>query len=119
MLIKGAIFMFYNSVIPYQATIGKRTRFAYGGIGVVIHKRAVIGQNTVIGTNVTVGGRSNHYEVPAIGNNVYISTGAKVLGPIIVGDNSIIGANAVLISNVEENSVYAGVPAKKIKTIKQ
>lgn len=113
-IIKGIIFLIYNSVIPYQAKIGKGTRFAYGGIGVVIHKRAVIGTKCVIGTNVTIGGKSGHYQVPIIGNNVYISTGAKVLGPIKIGSNATIGANAVAIKNVEDNTVVVGVPAKKL-----
>lgn len=116
MIIKGIIFLIYNSVIPYQAKIGKGTRFAYGGIGVVIHKRAVIGTKCVIGTNVTIGGKSGHYQVPIIGNNVYISTGAKVLGPIKIGSNATIGANAVAIKNVEDNTVVVGVPAKKLNS---
>lgn len=115
-IIKGIIFLIYNSVIPYQAKIGKGTRFAYGGIGVVIHKRAVIGTKCVIGTNVTIGGKSGHYQVPIIGNNVYISTGAKVLGPIKIGSNATIGANAVAIKNVEDNTVVVGVPAKKLNS---
>lgn len=69
----------------------------------------------MIGTNVTIGGRSGHYEVPSIGNHVEICTGSKVLGPIHIGDNTVIGANAVVINNVPDNAVVAGVPAKIIK----
>ena len=115
-IIKGIIFLIYNSVIPYQAKIGKGTRFAYGGIGVVIHKRAVIGTKCVIGTNVTIGGKSGHYQVPIIGNNVDISTGAKILGLIKIDSNATIGANAVAIKNVEDNTVVVGVPAKKLNS---
>lgn len=50
------IFLVYNSKVPYQAKIGKGTKLGYGGIGVVIHKKSVIGNNCIIGQHVTVGG---------------------------------------------------------------
>lgn len=109
------IFLLYNSKLPAGARIGKGSRLGYGGIGVVIHDRAVIGAHVMIGPNVTIGGRSGHYEVPVIGNNVDISTGAKVLGPIKIGNNVIIGANAVVIKDVPDDAVVAGVPARIIR----
>ena len=109
------IFLLYNSKVPAGAKIGKGTRLGYGGIGVVIHDRAVIGADVMIGPNVTIGGRSGHYEVPVIGDRVEISTGAKVLGPIKIGNNVIIGANAVVIKDVPDNVIVAGVPAKIIR----
>lgn len=108
-------YLAFNCAVPAEVKIGKNTRFGYGGIAVVIHKRATIGENCVIGTSVTIGGRSKHYEVPIIGDNVKISTGAKILGPIRIGNNVIIGANSVVISDVPDNSVVAGVPGKIIK----
>lgn len=115
-VVKLMAFLIYNSSVPFQCSIGKGTRFGYGGIGVVIHKESVIGTNCMIGTNITVGGRTGHEGgVPVIGNNVYIATGAKVLGPIVIGDNAVIGANAVVIKDVPNNAVVAGVPAKIIK----
>ena len=114
-LIKLLIFLIYNSSIPFEAEIGKGTRFAYSGIGVVLHKRTKIGKNCNIGTNVTIGGRSGHHEVPSIGDGVYLATGSKVLGPIKIGENSIVGANSVVIKDVPKNSVVAGVPAKVIR----
>lgn len=95
--------------------IEKGIIFGYGGIGVVIHKRTVIGAGGGINSNVTMGGRSKIKEVPVIGNNVYISTGAKILDEIAIGHNSVIGANTVVINDVPENSVVAGVPEKVIK----
>ena len=114
-IVKLFCFLLYNSSIPFQCQLGKGTRLAYGGIGVVLHKRTVMGKNCVIGTNVTVGGRSGHYEVPVIGDNVFIATGTKVLGPITVGDNVVIGANAVVIKDVPDNCTVVGSPAKIIK----
>lgn len=55
--------------------------------------------------------------VPTIGDDVYISAGARLLGDITVGDNVIIGANSVVISDVPSNSIVAGVPARVIRTI--
>lgn len=114
-VIKLICFLVYNSSIPFQCKIGKGTRFAYGGIGVVLHKRIIIGKDCTIGANVTIGGRSGYFKVPKIGNNVYIATGAKILGPITIADNVIIGANAVVINDVPANATVAGIPAKIIK----
>ena len=55
-LITLLIFLLYNSKVPYQATIGKGSSLGYGGIGVVIHSDTIIGNNCVIGQNVTLGG---------------------------------------------------------------
>ena len=85
---------------------------AYGGIGVIIHKDAVIGENCVIESNVTIGGRNNNPKVPVIGNNVFIGTGARILGDVHIGDNSIVGANAVVIHDVPANCSVAGIPAR-------
>lgn len=95
--------------------MGKGTKFGYGGIAVVIHARAVIGNNCIIGQCVTIGGKSKHKNVPRIGNNVQISIGAKILGPITIGDNVIVGANAVVVKDVPANCIVAGVPAKIIR----
>ena len=107
--------LIHNSAIYGETDIGEGTIFGYGGIAVVIHKRAKIGKNCIIGSNVTIGGRSKSKDVPIIGSGVYIATGAKVLGGICVGDNSVIGANAVVISDVPSNCVVVGIPAKIIK----
>jgi serine O-acetyltransferase len=118
-IVKGLIFLIYNSSIPYQCIIGSGSTFAYGGIAVVLHKRTVIGKKCIIGTNVTIGGKSNHYDVPSIGNNVKISAGAKILGPVTIGNNVTIGANAVVINDFPDNCVIAGIPAKIIKRISE
>jgi serine O-acetyltransferase len=109
-------FFLFNSSVPSTVKIGKTTKFAYGGIGVVIHERSVIGENCVIGQGVTIGGRSKHYEVPVIGNNVYIGAGARILGPVEIGDEVVIGPNSVVIDNIPSNSIAVGMPAKVIKS---
>lgn len=81
----------------------------------VIHARTVIGNKCTIGTCVTIGGKSGCYEVPIIGDNVQISSGAKILGPVRIGSNVIIGANAVVTKDVPDNCVVVGAPARIIR----
>lgn len=109
------MYLLFNSSVPASCTIGKGTVLAYGGIGIVVHARAVIGRNCMIGQNTTIGGKSGWYEVPIIGDNVQISAGARILGPIRIGSNVIIGANAVVVKDVPDNCIVAGIPAKIIK----
>jgi serine O-acetyltransferase len=108
-------FLLFNSSVPVQTKIGKNSKFAYGGIGCVIHARATIGNHCIIGQGITIGGRSKIEDVPVIGDYVYIGAGARILGNVIVGDNVVIGANAVVIHNVPSNCAVAGIPAKIIK----
>lgn len=114
---KGLAFLLFNTVIPYTATIGDGTKFAYGGIGCVIHARAIIGERVIIGQNTTIGRSLDPEDFPTIGNDVYISAGARIIGKIKVGNNVIIGANAVVNKDVPDNTIVAGVPAKKIRDI--
>ncbi len=84
------------------------------GAGVVIGETAIIGNNVTMYAGVVLGGTNlkQGKRHPTIGNNVVIGTGAKVLGPITVGDNVRIGANSVVIHNVPEGSVVVGVPGR-------
>ena len=109
-------YLLFNCSVPASCTIGKGTKFGYYGMAVVVHSRAVIGRNCVIGTCVTIGGRSKHVDVPVIGDNVYIGTGAKILGPVKIGNNVVIGAGAVVISDIPDNCVVVGMPAKVVKS---
>ncbi len=95
------------------ATIGKGL-FIDHGMGIVIGETAEIGDNCTIYQNVTLGGtgKDKGKRHPTIGNNVLIGCGAKVLGPFSVGDNAKIAANAVVLSEVPENSTAVGVPAR-------
>ncbi len=98
------------------ATIG-RGLFIDHGMGIVIGETAEIGDNCTIYQNVTLGGtgKDKGKRHPTIGSNVLIGCGAKVLGPFTVGDNSKIAANAVVLTEVPENSTAVGVPARVVK----
>lgn len=114
---KVLIFFLFNSVVPYTTTIGRGSRFAYGCIGVVLHGRAVIGERVIIGQGVTVGRKLSPNGIPVIGNDVYISAGARILGDIVIGNNVIIGANSVVVSSIPSNCIAAGSPARVIRMI--
>ncbi|WP_426350916.1 serine O-acetyltransferase [Alloiococcus sp. CFN-8] len=73
-----------------------------------------IGENCWINQQVTIG-YSGHGRAPIIGDDVMITCGAKVLGSITVGDNAVIGANAVVIKDVEDGAVMGGIPARSLK----
>ncbi|AUS25559.1 serine O-acetyltransferase [Paenibacillus jamilae] len=87
------------------------------GIGVVIGETAVIGSNVTIYQNVTLGGTGKDVgkRHPTIGNRVVLGAGAKVLGPIRIGDYSKIGAGAVVLKNVPDNCTVVGVSAGIVK----
>lgn len=107
----------FRCVIPSECSIGEGSRFAYGGICVVLNKNAQLGNNCMIGQGVTIGGKpGQNGGVPVIGNNCYLAAGCKVLGGVTVGDNCVIGANAVVTHDIPDNCVVAGVPARVIKT---
>lgn len=97
------------------AKIGKGL-FIDHGMGVVIGETAEIGDNVVMYHGVTLGGtgKEKGKRHPTVGNNVLIGTGAKVLGPIIIGDGAKIGANAVVLKNIPANSTAVGIPAKVV-----
>ncbi|EHN13968.1 MULTISPECIES: serine O-acetyltransferase [Clostridium] len=114
-LIKLLIFLIYNCVIPYECEIGNGTKFGYGGMGVVIHKKSEIGSNCFVSQQVTIGGKTGYNEVPKFGDNVIIGAGAKILGPITIGNNVTIGAGAIVLKDVPDNAVVVGNPARVIK----
>ena len=107
-----------------KAKIGKNL-FIDQGMGVVIGETSDIADNVTIYHMVTLGGISpsinsnDQREVkrhPTLHDNVVVGSGAQILGPVIVGKNAKIGANAVVTKNVPENAVMVGIPAKNVGT---
>lgn len=98
------------------ARIGNRL-FIDHGMGVVIGETCEIGDDVVIYQGVTLGGtgKEKGKRHPTIGNNVVISSGAKVLGSFKVGDNSSIGANSVVLREVPPNCTVVGIPGRIVK----
>ena len=107
-----------------KAKIG-RNLFIDHGMGVVIGETSEIGDNVTIYHMVTLGGISPSINSddqrhtkrhPTLMDNVVIGSGAQILGPIVIGKNSKIGANAVVTKDVPENAVMIGIPAKNVGT---
>ncbi len=107
-----------------KAKIGENL-FIDHGMGVVIGETSEIGNNVTIYHMVTLGGISpsinsddqrNSKRHPTLMDNVVVGSGAQVLGPVVVGKNAKIGANAVVTKDVPENAVMVGIPAKNVGT---
>lgn len=81
---------------------------------IVVSSNSKIGKNCRIHEGVTIGSTNGSEKAPIIGNNVFIGSGAKIIGDITIADNVAIGANAVVIKSITEEGTYAGIPAKKI-----
>ena len=98
------------------AKIGRRFVIDHG-MGIVIGETAEVGDDVLIYHGVTLGGtgKDQGKRHPTIGNNVLISTGAKVLGPFKVGDNSRIAANAVVLTEVPADATAVGIPAQVVR----
>ena len=105
-----------------NAKIGKNL-FIDHGMGVVIGETSEIGDNVTIYHMATLGGISpsinsddqrNTKRHPTLMDNVVVGSGAQILGPVVVGKNAKIGANAVVTKDVDENSVMVGIPAKNV-----
>jgi serine O-acetyltransferase len=98
--------------LPCEAIVGRRFRIDHFG-GIVISGDTVFGEDCVVRNGVTVGLRNTGQRgSPVIGSRVDIGAGAKVLGPIRIGDDVAIGANAVVLIDVPPNSIAVGVPAR-------
>jgi serine O-acetyltransferase len=97
--------------LPCEVTVGRNFVIDHFG-GIIVSGFAKFGDNCRIRTGVVVGlRRLDEIAAPVIGDNVDIGAGAKLLGPIHIGNNTIIGANAVVLCDVPDNSIAVGVPA--------
>ena len=100
------------------ATIGRRF-FIDHGMGVVIGETTIIGDDCILYQGVTLGGvGTGEHKVkrhPTLNNNVMISAGAKIIGDVTIGDNSIVGASSVVLKDVPPNCTVVGVPGRIVK----
>lgn len=117
-----------NSELPPPSNIGKRIRFPHGLKGIVLHPNTIIEENVTIFHQVTCG-RGDMYKIfpnapksefskIILKEGCVLCAGAKIIcnrGTLIVGENTIIGANSVLTKSTGKNEIWAGVPAKLIK----
>jgi serine O-acetyltransferase len=105
----------YGIQIPFHAKIGKGFYIGHFN-SIVVSNEATIGDNCNISHDVTIG-RKNRGPMkgfPVIGNNVYIAPGAKIIGLVRIGNNVVIGSNAVVTRDVPDNAVVVGIPARII-----
>lgn len=116
----------FSCDIPYGLDAHPTVIFGHNGLGTVISSKCLIGENTTVMHNVTLGRnmdkkcihKGKEFSSPIIGKNVYIGAGAIIAGPIIIGDNAKIGASSIVLHDVSSNQVVVGPYAKAIKTIK-
>ncbi len=99
-----------------NATIGENLFIDHGN-GVVIGETAIVGDNVVIYHGVTLGatGKVDGKRHPTIGNNVLIGANASILGNIYIGDNAKVGAGAVVVNDVRDNTTVVGIPARTVR----
>jgi len=100
------------------AVIGKGATFGRGfvilhSVGVVINTRVKGGDNIILESGVVIG--ETKHGCPVMGDNIFVGSGAKIVGDISIGSNVTIGANAVVVKSVADNVVVGGIPAKVIR----
>jgi serine O-acetyltransferase len=107
---------FFTGVEIHPGAVIGKGFFIDHGMGVVIGETSEIGENVTIYHGVTLGGTSftKGKRHPTIGNNVTIGAGAKILGPLTIGENSKVGANSVVIRDVPPNSTVVGIPGSVV-----
>ena len=101
--------------IPDTTKIGKHFNI-YHGFGIVINEKVVIGDNVIIRQCTTIGNSTATSGYPIIESDVDIGANVVIIGSIIIGENSTIGAGSVITKNIPTNSVVVGNPARVIKT---
>jgi len=104
-----------GAYVPAQAQIGAGTKIAYGGAGLMIHPRSVVGKNCLLSPGVVVGGRSGVRQVPVIEDDVRIYPHAVLLGPIRVGRGCVVAANAVVVDSQPAGTVLVAPKATALQ----
>lgn len=118
--ILGWVFLEVNKILN-GCVIGRGAEFGKGFVvmhpfGIVVNSSVKAGENIVMESGVVIGAARNGLpvEVPRLGNNIFIGSGAKILGGIKIGNNVKIGANAVVIKDVPDNVTVVGIPARVV-----
>lgn len=108
--------------IPHSADIGEGFLIGHPD-GVIINGNCVIGKNFTIQQEVTLGGnmrkRQNGKTAPTIGDDVFVGPGAKILGPVKIGNGCIIGSNSVVLKDIPERSLVFGIPGVVVKKVEK
>ncbi|MET0386497.1 MAG: serine O-acetyltransferase [Polyangiales bacterium] len=105
----------YGVEVPFSAKIGRRVVIEHQG-GIVIHGSSVIGDECIIRQGVTLGNRhlDAPFDAPVLGKRVNVGAGAKILGPVRIGDDANVGANSVVVRDVPAGTTVVGIPAKPL-----
>lgn len=117
-MLRGLVRIIFSADVPPQMQIGKGTVFHHDALGCVFHPDVKIGKNCKILHGVTMGGRAGHKGLPIILDNVVIGTHAQLIGNVKIGNNSIVGAGAIVTHDVPDNVVVVGNPARILKSNK-
>lgn len=100
-----------------ENVFGPGLRIAHYG-SIIVNPEACVGKNCTIHVGVNIGANKEKRDVPVIGDKVYIGPGAKLFGNIYIGNNTKIGANAVVLDSSKGNCTLVGIPAKEVRRSK-
>lgn len=105
----------YGIELPYSVKLGRKVIIEHQG-NIVVHGDVEIGDGCIIRQGCTLGNKSldKPYDCPKLGNNVNVGAGAKLLGNVRIGDNVQIGANSVVVKDIESNLTVVGIPARPL-----
>lgn len=115
-LIEIFIRVVFSAAIPAATRIHRTVFFGHNGLAVVINKACVIDEYVFIGSHVVLGGKTPFKMAPRICAHAVIHAGAKIIGPVRIGKGAVVGANAVVLADIPDHALAAGVPARVIKT---
>jgi serine acetyltransferase len=107
----------YGIELPYTAVVGRRVVIEHQG-AIVVHGEVQIGDDCILRQGVTLGNKTltRPEEAPQLGARVNVGAGAKILGAVRVGDDAVIGANAVVLMDIPGGAVAVGVPARLVES---
>lgn len=99
--------------IPWRTKVGRRLRL-YHGVGLVVNEWSVVGDDVTLRQGVTIGNTGEGDDCPVLNSGVDVGAGAVIIGPIHLGQNARIGANAVVTHDIPANATAVGIPARVV-----